>query len=220
MNIYHIPKLTRPLNINALWHKMPWSEIAALHINQYIGDKPGHMPKVQAKLAYDDAALYAIFHVEDRFVRATAQDYQDEVFKDSCVEFFFSPEKVTVQGYFNFEVNCGGTVLFHYQQGRKIKEVPVSENDFSRVSIAHTMPKIVDPEIEKPITWMVEYRLPISILANYTQVDWPAPGVVWRANLYKCADDVSHPHWLTWSPMDLPTPDFHRPEFFGNLIFE
>lgn len=220
MNVYHIPKLTRTLNIDALWQKMPWSEIPALPINQYTGDKLEHMPKVQAKLAYDDTALYIIFHVEDRYVRATAQDYQDEVFKDSCVEFFFSPREDTIQGYFNFEVNCGGTVLFHHQHGRKFKDVPVSEKNFDQVSIAHTMPKIVDPEIEEPITWMVEYRLPIYILANYAQVDWPAPGVVWRANFYKCADDVSHPHWLTWSPMDLPTPDFHRPEFFGRLIFE
>ena len=47
----------------------------------------------------------------------------------------------------------------------------------------------------------------------------PEPGVGWRANLYKCADDSSHPHWLTWAHVDNPTPDFHLREFFGILRF-
>jgi len=44
--------------------------------------------------------------------------------------------------------------------------------------------------------------------------------VTWRANFYKCADSTSHPHWLTWSPVDHPTPHFHLPAFFGTLEFE
>jgi len=47
----------------------------------------------------------------------------------------------------------------------------------------------------------------------------PGPGVIWRANLYKCADLCSHPHWLTWSFVDRSQPDFHRKEFFGTLRF-
>jgi len=47
----------------------------------------------------------------------------------------------------------------------------------------------------------------------------PAPGVAWRANLNKCADGMSHPHWLTWAPVGVPRPDLHRPEFFGILEF-
>ncbi|MDA0991466.1 MAG: carbohydrate-binding family 9-like protein, partial [Verrucomicrobia bacterium] len=47
----------------------------------------------------------------------------------------------------------------------------------------------------------------------------PAPGVSWRSNLYKCGDATSHPHWLTWSPIDRPKPDFHVPDQFGTLTF-
>ena len=36
----------------------------------------------------------------------------------------------------------------------------------------------------------------------------PSPRAVWRVNFYKCADDTSHPHWLTWSPVELPDPKF------------
>ena len=35
-----------------------------------------------------------------------------------------------------------------------------------------------------------------------------------------CADRSSHPHWLTWAPVDCPQPDFHRKEFYGTLEFD
>ena len=40
-----------------------------------------------------------------------------------------------------------------------------------------------------------------------------------RANFYKCADRTAHPHFLAWNRVDAPAPDFHRPDFFGELIF-
>lgn len=220
MNIYQIPKLTRTLTIDAHWRKMPWSEVPALQVDQSLEEKPIHFPQVEAKLAYDNAALYVIFHVEDQFVRAKSKNYQDEVFWDSCVEFFFTPGMDSSHGYFNLEVNCGGTALFHHQKGRRIEDSPVSQGDFERVQIAHTLPQIVDPEINEPVNWVVEYRLPYDILIAYTQVEVPTPGTKWRANFYKCADGSSHPHWLSWSSINTPKPDFHRPEYFGQLVFK
>ena len=199
---------------------MPWLEISPLSIDQYAGEKPAHFPVVQAKLAYDTDALYLIFNVEDRFVLALSDHYQDEVYKDSCVEFFFTVGDDLDQGYFNLEVNCGGTALFHHQKGRQVEDMPVSTADFEKVQIAHTMPEIVHPEIQEAVTWVVEYRLPFAILSAYAHTDSPTQGMSWRANLYKCADSSSHPHWLSWSPVDTPEPDFHRPEFFGRLMFE
>ena len=99
-------------------------------------------------------------------------------------------------------------------------DVPVSNPDFRRVQIAHSLPEVINPEISKSTTWVVEYRLPLKILGKYAPVTKPAPGVIWYANFYKCADGSSHPHWLTWSKVDQPDPDFHRPEYFGRLVFE
>ena len=219
-NKYRIPRSPGNFSIDGDWDKLPWRKIAPLYINQVAGEPTAHFPQVQAKLAYDDQALYAIFHVSDRYVRATAENYQDPVYKDSCGEFFFTPGEDLNHGYFNFELNCGGIVLFHHQKGRGVEDLPISRADFEQVEIAHTLPKVVFPEVEEPLTWVVEYRLPLAILGAYAPLDTPVQGVRWRANLYKCADSSSHPHWLTWSPVDTPVPDFHRPEFFGILIFE
>ena len=41
-----------------------------------------------------------------------------------------------------------------------------------------------------------------------------------NANFYKCGDDTTKPHFLSWNPVKAPKPDFHRPEQFGVLNFQ
>ncbi len=219
MPIYPVTHLRCPLPIDACWGKSAWAEMPALTLSHFMGSRPAHFPAVQARLAYDAEALYVIFRVEDRYVRALARAYQDEVYKDSCVELFFTPGEDIAQGYFNLEMNCGGVALFHHQRGRGVEDVPVLPADFAALQVAHSLPERVDPEITAALHWVVEYRLPLAILRPYAPVAAPAQGVQWRANFYKCADGSSHPHWLTWSAVQAPEPDFHRPEFFGRLIF-
>ena len=44
-----------------------------------------------------------------------------------------------------------------------------------------------------------------------------SPGDVLRGNFYKCGDDAAFPHYGMWSPVLTGEPDFHRPEYFGEL---
>ena len=215
---HNVLRLISHLALDAEWDKDPWAGVTPLLLTNHMGSRPSHMPNTQAKLAYEDDAICVIFRVEDRYVRAVAENHQDSVYADSCVEFFFTPGPDTGRGYFNLEMNCGGTILmgFHPGQG-EVRRLSIEECD--SIPVAHSMPRLVDPEIEEPTTWTVEYRIPLSLLRKYCEVDAPVPGIVWRGNLYKCADGSSHPHWLTWSPVDCPGPDFHRPESFGTLRF-
>jgi hypothetical protein len=201
------------------WEEKPWSDIAPLRMEYHMGEPPAHRPAVQAWLAYDDDALYASFRVDDRYVLATAEKHQDPVCIDSCVELFFTPGPDVGQGYFNIECNCGGVVLFHHQQSRAQAVQTLSPEAIRAMDIRHTLPARVVPELPGPLSWSVSYRVPFDHLEHFAPVARPAPGVLWRANLYKCADRSSHPHWLTWSPVDLPRPDFHRKEYFGTLRF-
>jgi len=197
-----------------------WDNANTLELTYYMGDKPKHFPKVQAKLLYDDKNIYVFFKVEDQYVRAVGKQHQDMVCRDSCAEFFFTPNEDISTGYFNLEMNCGGTLLLYHQTERGKNVKPFSNSDCDKIEVIASMPKIVEPEIKEPITWTLQYAIPIEILNKYSKVIKPASGVRWSANLYKCADQTSHPHWLTWAKVDLPRPDFHRPEFFGTLIFE
>ena len=40
-----------------------------------------------------------------------------------------------------------------------------------------------------------------------------------RGNFYKCASATSEPHYLSWNPILTDKPDFHRPDFFGDIYF-
>ena len=209
------------LTIDADWNKVAWQNVKPLELTHFMGERPQHFPRTQAKLLYDDEAIYVIFRVEDRYVRAVTEQHQGNVFMDSCAEFFFIPAQDHTTGYFNLEMNCGGTMLLHYQDVPREEPVEFTSKELAQINVAHSQPKIVDPEITAPTLWYVEYRLPIKLLKKYcpTAVS-PAPGVQWRANFYKCADATSHPHWLTWAKVDNPHPDFHIPKFFGQLEFQ
>lgn len=219
---YQVKKLKEAMAIDANWDKPQWQGVDPLELSLYMGDKPDHFPKVQAKLLYDDSKLYVIFRVEDKYVRALATKYQDTTCRDSCVEFFFTPTATDdpTTGYFNFELNCIGTVLCYHQKSDAENEIHIKDEHLDQMEIASSLPKkVIDPEITDPVTWTLEYTVPYTLLENYHTVVKPAAGVQWRGNLYKCADRTSGQHWLTWSLVDLPRPDFHRPKFFGTLEF-
>ncbi len=220
---YHISKVTQDrANLDGLWNGDFWADVPAVQLTHHIINEPVHKPKTQAKLTYDDKYLYVIFHVEDKYVRAVAKKHQDSVCRDSCVEFFFTPGPDISLGYFNMEVNCGATMLFHYHQRSRHDTVQVCPADLEKIQMFHSEPKIVEPEKQEPTTWIIEYRLPFDVLKKYCEIVEPASGVVWKANFYKCADKTSHPHWLMWSAFDksAKVDGFHTPKFFGTLQFE
>ena len=202
------------------WNRPPWRAIKPERLRHHMGDKPVHFPETEFKIAYDDAAVSVMFRVEDRYVRALAAGHQESVCADSCVEFFFTPGPDVTKGYFNLEMNCGGTLLFHFNAAPRRGTVEIPVADCEKIVKTHSLPAIVDPEITESVTWTVGYSIPLALLSRYGPVTTPGPQALWRANFYKCADKTSHPHWLTWAPVDDPKPNFHLPRCFGVLEFQ
>lgn len=213
--VYRVKKLNKKLEIDANWNKPQWKSVQALEVNNFIRENPEFKPDVKAKMMYNSENLYVIFKVEDKFVRSITTQINGPVWKDSAVEFFFSPNTSNAS-YFNLEVNCGGTALLGYNTTPKVK--PALE-DIRAIEIAHSMPAVVDPEIKDAVTWTIEYRIPISMLRKYTAVTEPKKGVKWRANFYKIAEINSNPHHASWSPILHPKPTFHLPQYFGEIEF-
>jgi len=217
--IYPVAKLNGPMRIDASWDKPQWKNIESLKIEKHMGDLPKFQPVVEAKMMYDENNVFVIFRVKDRFVQSTVQEYNGSVSENSCVEFFFSPDTSYPLRYFNLEVNAGGTPLIFYISKPWNDFVKLDTKDISQIEIAHTLPKKVDPEITEPVTWIIEYRIPLQMLAKYANVTSPAPGVEWKGNFYKTGSKTSNPNYMTWSFVDNPTPNFHLPQFFGTLKF-
>ena len=219
-NIHRTANLAEP---DANWERFEWQSAETLEITHFPWKDSGHRPGVTARLLYDENALAIIFRVEDRYVRAVAQNFQDSVCTDSCVEFFVSP-LTNSQAYFNFEVNCGGTMLLYRctsaterEAGRDRQSVSDAEGDTIRM--ATTLPKIVEPELTETTIWSVEYHVPFALFAKYFGCDTPTAGNEWKSNFYKCGDNTSHPHWGSWALVETPSPNFHQPDFFQPLVF-
>ncbi|MDZ4058607.1 MAG: carbohydrate-binding family 9-like protein, partial [Bacteroidales bacterium] len=71
---------------------------------------------------------------------------------------------------------------------------------------------------EGDFKWSIIIAIPIELLNIGS--DNSLRGRVVKANFYKCGDDLPERHYLTWNPVGTEKPDFHRPEFFGDLYFE
>lgn len=217
--VYNIKRLKHAIKIDGNWDKPEWKKVKSIEIKNFIRNNPEFHPFVQAKMMYDSKNVYVIFRVQDRNVRSITTEINGPVWKDSAVEFFFSPNTEFPLNFFNLEVNCGGTPLLEYNPNPRIGPKPVPE-DIKKIEIGHSLPKIVDPEISGPLTWTVEYRIPLDMLENYSKISRPKKGVIWKANFYKIAEITSNPHYASWSPITHPKPQFHLPQYFGTLKFQ
>ena len=165
--------------------------------------------------------IYGIFKVQDQYVRCTRANYFDEVWKDSCVEFFVEPK--TGRGYFNFEFNCGGTFLCSHITNPE--PCPGGFKTFTRVppeigkavQVRSSLPRLIEQEISKPMVWTLQFYIPLKVLEHFVGLLDKLPGQTWRGNFFKCAEEISHPHWASWSPVD--EFNFHLPHCFGTLRF-
>jgi hypothetical protein len=218
-SVYKVNRLDGEIKVDGDWTKPVWEKVPVLEITHYMGNKPSFLPSTFAKLLYDDENIYGIFLVKDKFVHCLVQETNGHVSGDSCVEFFFSPDASKPLFYFNLEINCGGVPLMQYVTLPRKEYVFLDEVEINKVEIAHSLPRKVLTEIEEDTTWTIEFKLPLNVLVQYAPISHPQKGVKWKANFYKTASTTSNPHYLTWSHVDNPRPDFHLPQFFGVLEF-
>jgi hypothetical protein len=176
-----------------------------------------YKPSASFRMAYSDKAIAILFEVKENHVRAAAMENNGPVWQDSCVEFFVTPGNA--ERYFNFEMNCGGTILLYHIKNLFTKEYElVPEYDLATIERYHTMPKFIDEEITEPVTWYLGFGIPIALFEKYSKISRDLSGQVWKANFTKCADRCSNPAWLSWQQFEKCS--FHQPDKFGDLVFE
>jgi hypothetical protein len=204
------------------WEDPAWARAETLELAHFRPEGSDHRPRTRARLLHTPDGLAGLFRVEDRYVRSTHTRFGDPVYEDSCVEVFLEPRPG--RGYLNFEMNCGGALLASHV--RDPRRVPGGFADFTRLSdeegravpVRSTLPGVVDPEVESPLEWQLAFFIPLELLERRVGGLGALSGQSWRANLYKCGDKTSHPHWASWSPLD--ERNFHLPRCFGTLLFE
>ena len=173
---------------------------------------PKSLP-VTVRVAHDGEKIYLCYEVIGEEIRAVNSEDFGSVWEDSCVEFFMQREGETV--YRNFECNVLGALLAARHETRhvaeKLTEHMASITRFS--TIRHRY------ENNKQVSDWTMY-MEITRQAMGFQADEDLSGKKIRANFYKCGDETPETHFISWNPIDLPSPDFHVPQFFGLLEME
>jgi hypothetical protein len=166
--------------------------------------------------------MHGLFRVQDQYVLCRRTNYGDEVWKDSCVEFFVKPRED--RGYLNFEFNCGGAFLCSYitnpeRTPNGFKEfVRIPRSEAAHVKVHPSSSGAIDPQCDEPMVWSLRFFIPFELLEKFVGPMGDPTGQTWRANFYKCAEENSHPHWASWAPVD--ELNFHLPRCFGAIRFE
>ena len=179
-------------------------------------DKFPYKPDVRFRMFHTSDYLMIRFEVEELHTAALVTHDNGEVWTDSCVEFFISPAGNDT--YYNFETTCTGRMLLAYHKNGQ-PEVRAEKQALDSVIRYTALPygamftedsyPVADDELER---WSLTLAIPPQALFHHTLTSWD--GLTPSVNLYKCGDNLSVPHFLSWAPIIWHKPNFHLPSFF------
>lgn len=175
----------------------------------------GSLPETHARLTFIEGAGFEVeMWCYETNMRAVNQEPDSPVYEDSCMECFlnFYPEES--KRYLNFEVNSLGVMLCQVGEGKNgrtfLKELGLVRPEVTAKHAAS----------EEGRYWKVRYLIPFSLIESiYGKAEFAA-GHKLKGNFYKCGDLTEHVHFGCWNLIEAPQPNFHLPEFFGELMIE
>lgn len=176
-------------------------------------DQFPYRPLTVISAAHSGTHLYIDFIVRCNYLRAVNYENNSSVHQDSCVEFFVCPNGELP--YYNFEFNCIGTIHAACRMDRH-NGTPLSDDQLNRVKRYPSCGTRPFEELEGMFTWNLLVAIPLDLMG----IKYEGKPVAMKGNFYKCADLTAAPHFLSWTPIDTPEPDFHRPEFFADIVLE
>lgn len=169
-----------------------------------------YKPQVQFSIAYNERHIFLKYYVVENHIRGAAGNINGAVWEDTCVEFFVGFDE---RGYYNLEFNCLGTILIGYNKdGSDCHLLP--EQAIRKIKYQ----SVISNSGEKDIQWELTLSIPLDVFVYHDLSSLQNKNC--RANFYKCGDALPQPHYISWSNIEAPEPDFHLPQFFGELLFD
>ena len=169
-----------------------------------------YKPIVAFDIARSKVNLYIRYFVKGNSLKALYETDGSPVYQDSCVEFFM--KRGNEPNYYNFEFNCIGTCDAARRTSRDIK-TSLSQEEYKSIIRLPSVRRRAFEEIKGIHTWNLIVVIPLKLM-GLDPSNLPEKIL---GNFYKCADETMNPHFVSWSPIDLPEPNFHCPEFFGEI---
>ncbi len=174
-----------------------------------------YAPEVSFRMFHTGSWLMLRYEVAEDYTAARVTEDNGEVWTDSCVECFIAPDD---SGYYNIEATCIGKILISNRKSRTEGIVPATSEILEKVVRIPSLGPEPFEERAGDNRWTLTLAVPPQALFRHGLADWSGAKV--RMNLYKCGDNLSEPHFLSWRPIRTEQPNFHVPEFFAEAEFE
>ena len=190
-----------------------WSAVEKANVDSYAWGGAERAYKTYGQLVYaktDDekTGLYIHLFCEEKDPVSKEKQLDGMVCMDSCMEFFFGMHNANNNGfrYLNLECNSIGVTFISFGEERHgrvfldqlgVERFPVSVNVGEN-------------------GWDVFWFVPESDLKKIFDLSEINENTVMRGNFYKCDENAQAP-FGSWAPIVAPKPDFHRPEYFGEI---
>lgn len=176
-------------------------------------DKFPYTPNVVAYLAYDNDSIMGLFDVQCIGLRTLSPSDGNYVHEDSCVEFFMQKEKGS--SYINIEFNAFG-ICYASKHSSPKESIPFSQEEYNCIKRFTTI-KEQGLDKDGEYKWSLAFKIPWTLLGYEKGI---VPDLFY-ANLYKCGDKTTIPHFLSWNEIKgYDNPAFHCPENFGTIETE
>lgn len=184
-----------------------WSRIPVMPIDNLLWTDSIDIT-AKAQFCWDEEFIYVRQEAVEPNIRMVEADPLAEVCSDSCLEFFIQPTET--ERYINFEFNPLANSWIGYGLPDEYRVRLILSEDEDRFD-----PKVVFTEGG----WVLTYRVPVAFLQTFFPTFAPAEGLRIRGNAYKCGDFTVKEHYLAWNRVENDIPAFHKPPYFGELIF-
>ncbi|MBQ9952844.1 MAG: hypothetical protein IJO92_00735 [Clostridia bacterium] len=176
----------------------------------YPWDKTGYTPKATITMVYNEEFLRV--RLQSPVTELTVLTHRDNgpVWEDNCLELFLAPY-ADHPDYINFECNPIGAMVIGKGAGRG-----------ERISLVSLLKPLmnVTATVYAGKGYEINYTVPLNALAEIYDRPLLQKGDVLRMNAYICGEATPIMHFGMLFPIDTPTPDFHRPEFFGEAVLD
>ncbi|NOR76804.1 MAG: hypothetical protein GQ525_16800 [Draconibacterium sp.] len=173
-----------------------------------------YRPDLKFRIAHNKNEIWLKYYVAEKNILAKETLTNGDVYKDSTVEFFISIDK---KNYYNFEFSCIGTIHLAHGAGRGNRKL-IDSDIAEKIEIKSSLGNQPFEEKSGNFIWEMMIRIPVEcfVFDNITSFH----KLKATANFYKCGDETSEPHFVTWNLVGTENPDYHCPEYFGKMEFE
>src|SRR6202158_1747834 len=183
-----------------------WEVSAPLHFNaDWQGKNADPERETEVRLLWTPESLFVRFHAKYRtitvFPDAAPTGPRAPLWERDVAEVFLQPDPTQLRRYKEFEVSPNGFWI-------DLDIAPGEKHDLK----SGLRRRVILNEAAK--TWVAELMLPMKCLVERFD-----PAAAWRVNFY-CVEGAAETRFYSaWQPTGTPSPNFHIPEAFGQLVF-